>query len=208
MTDTPEPAPEPVAMAPVVPGAISPPTVVWRSRAALIATGGLAIVAGILTIIGGLNFPSGAPVEQIYCFGLIVDLAAVAIAVGAISAVEFTRRGIPGRADVPVNTRLSVFAIVAVALSAVAAFAWAGGGGIEQLGYLVSGIRPRYMYATGALFIAGIPWALGAVFGALGFRPGGNRVTNVLALVALAIWAVLAIITTVHAVVYGLDLSD
>lgn len=208
MTDTPKPAPEPVAMAPVVPGAVAPPTVVWRSRAALIATGGLALLTGVLTVIGGLNFPSGAAIEGIYCFGLIVDLAAVAIAVGVITAVEFTRRGIPGRAEVPVNTRLSVFAIVAIALSAVAAFAWAGSGALEQLGYLVGGIRPRYMYATGGLFIGGVPWALGAIFGVLGFRPGGNRVTNVLALVALAIWAVLALITTVHAVVYGLDLSD
>lgn len=208
MTTTPDPAPEPVAMAPVVPGAVAAPTVVWRSRAALIATGGLAILAGILTVIGGLNFPGGAPVEQLYCFGLIVDLAAVAIAVGAVTAVEFTRRAIPGRADVPVNTRLSVFAIVAVVLSGVAVFAWTGSGAIEQLGYLVGGIRPRYMYATGGLFVGGIPWALGAIFGVLGFRPGGNRITNVLAIVALAIWAVLAIITTVHAVIYGLDLSD
>jgi hypothetical protein len=203
-----EPEPKPVVTAPVVPGAVAPPTIVWRSRVALIATGGFALLAGILTVIGGLNFPSGATIEGIYCFGLIVDLATVVIVIGALTIVEYVRRGVQEHAAVPVNTRPSIFAIVALGLSLVAAFAWAGGGGLEQLGYLLGGIRPRYMYATGTLFVAGIPWALGAIFGVLGFRPGGNRVTNALGLAAVAIWAILAVLTTVAALVYGADLSD
>jgi len=198
----------PEGVAPVVAGAVAPPTVVWHSRAVLIGTAALALVAGILTIIGSAHFPGAAPIEQLYCFGLLVDLAAVLVVLGALITVEFARRGVPGRLAVPVNTRISIFAIVAIGLSAIAASAWAGGGGLEQVGYLVSGIRPRYMYATGALFIAGIPWALGAIFGAWGFRPGGNRVTNVVALVAVGVWAILAVLTTIAALVYGAGLSD
>jgi preprotein translocase subunit SecG len=64
------------------------------------------------------------------------------------------------------------------------------------------------MYHTGGLFAAGIPWALGVIFGAWGFRPGANRVTNVLAIVALVLGLFLAVVTTIASVVYGLGYSD
>jgi hypothetical protein len=64
------------------------------------------------------------------------------------------------------------------------------------------------MYHTGGLFIAGIPWVLSLVFGALGFRPGGHRASNALALAAIAISGLLAVVALVAALVYGAGLSD
>ena len=64
------------------------------------------------------------------------------------------------------------------------------------------------MYHTGGLFAAGIPWALSLIFGAWGFRPKGNPVTNALAIAAIAIGGLLAVVATVAALVYGAGLSD
>jgi len=200
--------PPPPAHAPVVPGPPAAFSVVWHSRVVLFGVIAAAAVSAILTAIGSANFPSAAPVEGLYAIGLIVDLVAVVLSVGAVTIVEFVRRGNADRALLPVNRRPSVFAIIAVALAAIALIAWAAGGGFEQFVYLAQGLRTRYMYATGSLFVAGIPWALAAIFGALGFRPRGNTATNVLAVIAIVIWVGLAALTVTAAIVYGLGLSD
>lgn len=204
-----EAAPAPVApVAPVVPGPSPGYTVVWHSRAVLIGVAGAALLAAILTAVGSANFPGAAPIEQLYAFGLIVDLIAVIVAVGALIIVEFVRRASPYRSAAPVSTRPSVFAIVAIVMAAIAFVGFATAGGGEQLAYLVQGIRGRYMYWTGALFVAGIPWALAAIFGAWGFRPRGHLVTNILAAVSVVVWLLLAALTTTAALIYGAGLSD
>ena len=86
--------------------------------------------------------------------------------------------------------------------------AWILGGGPTQLIDLAQGLRARYMYHTGGLFVAGIPWALSLIFGAWGFRPKGHTVTNVLAIVAIVVGVLLAVVATVAALVYGAGLSD
>jgi hypothetical protein len=198
----------PAGYAPVVPGPPAPYAVVWHSRALLISVAGAALLAAILTGVGSANFPSAAPVEQLYAFGLIVDLLAVVATVGAFIIIEFVRRGNAARATAPVNRRPSVFAIIAVVMSGIALVVFVAGGGGEQFVYLVQGIRGRYMYWTGALFVAGIPWALGAIFGAWGFRPRANLLTNVLAAIALVAWLLIAALTVAAALIYGADLSD
>ena len=184
------------------------PTVIWHSRTLLIAVGALGAVAAILTFVGLAGFPVNAPVEQVYAIGVIIDMAAVAITLTIVSIVEYRRRADPARLALPVSAKLSVFAIIAAGFAVVTTVAWVVGGGPEQLLHLIQGLRARYMYHTGGLFVAGIPWVLSLVFGALGFRPGGHRVTNILALVAVGISGLLAVIATVAAIVYGLDLSD
>ncbi|MBX3194674.1 MAG: hypothetical protein KF727_06190 [Microbacteriaceae bacterium] len=194
---------------PAFPTVVAPRPVTWHSRAVLIGMAGFALVAAILTLVGGAGFPYNAPVEQIYCIGLAVDLAAVVITLGVLTAQELTRRRSPERRAAPVNGAPSVLALVGIALSAATLVAWAALGGVEQLGFLLTGIRGRYMYHTGGIFIAGIPWALGMIFGAWGFRPGGgHRVTNVLALVSIGIGVFLAVVSVIAALVYGADLSD
>jgi hypothetical protein len=196
------------AVAPVVPG---PPLVrpaVWHSRALLIGVAAAALIAAILTGVGSTGFPYNAPVEQIYSLLMMVDLVAVVIAIGALLVVEFVRRANADRRAAPLNVRPSVFAIVAVVLSGIALLAFLSGGGAEQVVDLIRGIRGRYMYWTGALVFAGIPWALGGIFGAWGLRPRGNVATNVLAAVAVAVWLLLAALTTAASLIYGAGLSD
>jgi hypothetical protein len=199
-TATPAPAPQ---LAPVVYY-----VTIWHSRAVLIGVAALAAFAAIGTVVGASGFPGAAPVEQIYAFGVIVDMVAVAIAVSVLIVVEVRRRGDPNRLGLPVNPRPSVFAIVAVGMAVLTLMFWIGGGGPTQLIDLAQGLRARYMYHTGGLFAAGIPWALSLIFGAWGFRPNGNRVTNALAIAAIAIGALLAVVATVAALVYGAGLSD
>lgn len=201
-------APAAPAVAPVVSGPPPIYSVTWHSRVLLIGVAAAALLAGILTAVGAANFPGAAPVEQLYAFGLIVDLIAVTVVLGALLIVEFVRRGNPARATLPVNTRPSVFAIIAIVLSAIALLAFLTTGAGEQIGYLIQGIRGRYMYWTGGLFVAGIPWALGAIFGAWGFRPRANTATNVLAAIAIVSWVLLAALTTTAALIYGAGLSD
>ncbi|CAN5537267.1 hypothetical protein BH09ACT4_BH09ACT4_25790 [soil metagenome] len=193
---------------PAFPTVYAPTPVTWHSRVVLLSVAGLAVVAAILTAVGSTGFPGAAPVEQLYCYGLIVDLVAVAVVVGVLAIIEFIRRADRPRYERPFNRRLSVFAILALFLSAIALFAWCAAGGAEQFGYLLGGLRTRYMTATGSLFAAGIPWALGAIFGVWGFRPRANRATNVLAIVAMIIWLALAVFSTIAALVYGAGLSD
>ena len=99
-------------------------------------------------------------------------------------------------------------AIAAVILAGVTVVAWVSAGGVGQLIDLAQGVRGRYMFHAGGLFIAGAPWALSLVFGALGFRPRGNRITNILALIAIGVGVVLAVIAAAAALIYGAGLSD
>lgn len=194
---------------PAFPAVYAPRPVTWHSRALLIGLAAFSLVAAVLMIVGGQGFPSNAPVEQIYCFLLTVDLFAAAIALAVLTVIEFVRRANPARRALPVNASPSVFAIVAISFSALALAAWVVGGGLEQAIDLAAGGRTRYMYHTGGIAVAGIPWVLGMVFGAWGFRPGGgHRVTNLLALVAVGIGVFLAVMGTIAALVYGAGLSD
>jgi hypothetical protein len=204
------PAPAPVSP-PYAPPPAPPPVyyvTIWHSRATLVAVGALGLLTAILTAVGASGFPGAAPVEQIYAFGIIVDMVAVAIALTVMIVVELRRRADPNRLGLPVNPRPSVFAIIAVVLAFLTVMAWVVGGGPTQLIDLAQGLRARYMYHTGGLFAAGIPWALSLIFGAWGFRPKGNTVTNALAIAAVAIGGVLAVVAVVAALVYGAGLSD
>ncbi len=181
---------------------------IWHSRAVLIGVGAFAALAGIGTAIGAFGFPNNAPVESIYAFGVVVDMIAVVIALIILTITEYRRRADPVRLGLPVNPRPSVFAIIAIAMAALTLLAWVVGDGPTQLIDLAQGRRARFMYHTGGLFAAGIPWALSLIFGAWGFRPKGHTVTNVLAIVAIAIGGVLAVVAVVAALVYGAGLSD
>jgi hypothetical protein len=204
------PAPAPVS-APYAPPPPPPPVyyvTIWHSRALLIGVGALGLLTAILTAVGASGFPGAAPVEQIYAFGIIVDMIAVAIALTVMIVVELRRRADPNRLGLPVNPRPSVFAIIAVVLAFLTVLAWVVGGGPTQLIDLAQGLRARYMYHTGGLVAAGIPWALSLIFGAWGFRPRAHVVTNVLAVVAIVISGLLAVAAVVAALVYGAGLSD
>jgi hypothetical protein len=122
--------------------------------------------------------------------------------------VENRRRADPRLRDLPVNAAASVFAIIAILMAGLTLLAWVVGGGASQLVDLAQGFRGRYMYHTGGLVFAGIPWALSLIFGAWGFRPGSHKVTNGLAIASVAVGGVLAVIATAAALIYGAGLSD
>jgi hypothetical protein len=190
------------------PTRVVPTVAIWHSRAFLIGVGALAVLAGVATAIGGVNFPNNAPVESLYAFGVVVDMIAVVVTIVILTIVEFRRRADPVRQALPVNTRPSVFAIVAIGMAVLTLLAWVVGDGPAQVIDLAQGLRARYMYHTGGLFVAGIPWVLSLVFGAWGFRPKANAVTNGLAIAAVAIGGLLAVVAAVAALVYGTGLSD
>ncbi len=185
-----------------------PGVTTWHSRALLIGVGALAVLTVIGTAVGASGFPGAAPIEQLYAFGVIVDMVAVAIAIGILLVVEYRRRSDPNRLGLPVNQRPSIFAILALVMAVLTVVAWVVGTGPTQVIDLIQGLRARYMYHTGGLFAAGIPWALSLIFGAWGFRPRANPLTNALAIAAVAIGGLLAVEAIVASLVYGAGLSD
>ena len=106
---------------------------IWHSRALLIGVGALALLAVVGTVVGASGFPGAAPVEQLYAFGVIVDMVAVAIAISVMLVVEFRRRADPNRLGLPVNPRPSVFAIIALVMAVLTVLAWVVGGGPTQV---------------------------------------------------------------------------
>ena len=185
-----------------------PQVQIWHSIPLLIGIGAFSVLAAIAVGIGGARFPANAPVEQLYAIGLIIDLAAVAILMVIFIAAEVGRRRDPLRQGLPQDTSRSALAITALVLAGVTVVAWVIDGGFGQLIDLAQGIRGRYMFHTGGVFLAGAPWALSFIFGAWGFRPGGHRLSNVFALVAIGIAAVLGVIVAAASLIYGADLSD
>ncbi len=181
---------------------------VWHSRALLIGLASVAAITAALTIVGNTGFPGAAPVEDIQCFLIVVDLIATAVVAVIFTVVEYVRRAAAQRRARPISTRMSGFAIAGVSLTAFTLMVWIVTGSLGEFIELFGPTRTRYMTHSFGLAIAGIPWVLGMLFGAWGFRPGGHRITNVLALVSVGVGVVLAVISTAAALVYGAGLSD
>ena len=171
-----------------------------RSRALLGTTAALFAIGLILEIWGGLNFPGNAPVEQFYCAAVVLDIAAgfVASTTGAIIAATTRSRLRPS----------SPVTIAGVVLVGVALAGWLWLSGIGIVLRLPTGERGRYMYdAAGAVFF-GIPWIVGTVLCAFGYRRQGSRVNSVLAVLGTIVGLALLAATVVSAVLYGLGLTD
>ena len=80
-------------------------------------------------------------------------------------------------------------------------------GGFAAIAGLAVG-NGRYMYASGGTFYGGALWVLAAIFAAHGYRRGGTRDNNVIAIVALAITGCLALAVVASSVIYGLGLTN
>ena len=109
----------------------------FRSLALLGTTAVLFAIGLILELWGGLNFPSNAPVEQIYCAGLILDIAA-GFAAATTGAIIAARHRFPLK-------RSSVSTIVGIILVGVALAAWIALSGIGIVMRIPTGDRGRYM---------------------------------------------------------------
>lgn len=172
----------------------------FRSLALLGTTAAVFAIGLILELWGGLNFPSNAPVEQLYCAGIVLDIAAgvVAATTGAIIA---TRHRFALR-------RSSVSTIVGLILVGVALAAWIALSGIGIAMRIPTGDRGRYMDDVLGLVVAGIPWIVGTMLCAYGYRRGGTRGNAIRGLLGAVVGLVLLGGTVTSAVLYGLGLTD
>jgi hypothetical protein len=171
-----------------------------RSLALLGTTAALFAVGLILEIWGGANFPSNAPVEQIYCAAVVLDIAAgfVVATTGAIIAAT-------GRRVLKPSSVVSIAGVILVGI-ALAGWIWLSGIGIVLR--LPTGERGRYMFdAAGAVYF-GIPWIVGTMLSAYGFRRNGSRTNAILSLLGTIVGLALLAATVASAVLYGLGLTD
>lgn len=177
------------------------PTPVARTTAAVlpvtIALGALAFVGGAVNIAFGAMFPGNAPVEQIYAFGVTVDLAAVVLAVGIRALIIFRMpRG-------TASGRLSVLGVVAAALAVIVFVSWVLTGGAE---YWTGGMS-RYMTGAGPLFFLGIPWVVSLVLGEIALRRSDSTINSALSIGTLVLGGIVGVLTVAATVIYGLGLS-
>lgn len=191
VTPAPAPAPAPLATAPRTSAAVLPLT---------IGLGALAVLGAIVNAAFSAMFPSNAPVEQIYSFGITVDLVAVAIAVAIRIVVIVVQRRPRGVAP---SQRVSVFAILAAVFAIITLAGYLAFGGAE---YWADGMD-RYMSGAGGAFFLGIPWVLALVFGEIAVRRKDSTLNLALSIGALALGVLVLIGAVTAAVVYGMGLS-
>lgn len=171
-----------------------------RSTTLLAGTGVVAFALLVASAIGQAGYPAAAPVEQLYAFGIAIDLLAITI-VSVVGAM-FARRGYQLRASTPVT-------LVALVLAGVALVAFLAGGGIAAIVQLASpDLRGRYLFASQGLFFTGVVWVLATVFASHGYRRFGTRRNNTFAVTALVVVAVPVLFAVVSSVLYGLGLTD
>lgn len=193
MTDAPSPYAAPTAQPIPIP--------VARTTAAIlpvtIGVVAAAFVGGVVNIAFGAMFPGNAPVEQIYAFGITVDLAAVILAVGIRALIIFRMpRG-------TASGKLSVLGIIAAALAVIVFVGWVLMGGAE---YWTGGMD-RYMTGTGPLFFLGIPWVVSLVLGEIALRRSDSTINATLAIGTLVLGGIVGVTTIATTVIYGLGLS-
>lgn len=184
--------------APVTGALVTDAAPVTRSPVVFLALGGIAVAALVAHIVGGLNFPPNAPVEQIICFGLVVDTVAVII----LSVIGFLVARQPWTA--PPSSKLPVVGLVlgAIALGGVIAAAW-----VPSIAALVGGSRLHYSDETFAAFALAPVWVTGLAFSAFSYRRGGRARNNLFCMLGLGFGITVLIAAAVASALYGLGLS-
>ena len=161
------------------------------------------LAAAIVNVVATFGFPGNAPVEQLYSFGITVDLLVAGIVLVVRAAVHRRR---PRAAQRPAAvSALSVAALVLAVAVAIGALLF---GGLQNFGLAVDGERLRYMYASAGTFYLGAAWCLSFIFGAVGYRSGGGRANTLLSLGALAVSGLLLVFLLIASITYGLALTD
>lgn len=179
-------------------GAPIPTGAPTRSPVLLWIVAGVAVVAMLTNLAGMFQFPTNAPVEAIYAFGISVDLFAIATVcvIGALLA----RRGYPLRGR-------SIVAIVGVIFAGVVTVLWAIAGGVWSIVQLAQG-SGRYMDAAGGLFFFGALWVLATIFAAHGYRRKGEARNTLVVIVTLAVVGLLVGYAVFSSVIYGMGLTE
>jgi hypothetical protein len=171
-----------------------------RSLALLGTTAFLFALALIAQCWGGINFPENAPIEQLDCAAILVDIAA-GFVIATTGAIIASRGRFPQK-------RSSVATLVGIALVALALALWVAFSGIGIALRIPTGGRGRYMYDVAGTFWGGIPWIVGTMMCAYGYRRGGTRGNAIRGLVGTIVGLVLLGATVTSTVLYGLGLTD
>jgi hypothetical protein len=179
-------------------GSVPPAGAATRSPGLLWAVAVVAVLLMLTNVAGLFQFPTNAPVEQIYAFGISVDL--VAIAVVSVIGALLSRRGYPLRPK-------TIIVIVALIFAGVVTVFWAVAGGVWSIIQLAQG-SGRYMDAVGGLFFFGALWVLAVIFASHGFRRGGDARNNLFAIVALCVVGSLVAFAVFSSVIYGMGLTN
>ena len=191
------PPPPPVSSAPHPP-LVRIPDPSHRSVWVLAGVAAVAIVGWIVNMVAGFGFPQNAPVEWVYNAGISLDLIAVAIATGVGALLSIRPRAV---------RKARVFPWLGLGFGIVAVIGWAvASGGLWET--LLLGGRGRYMEDTAGAFALGIPWSLGAIFSAYGYRIPAHRWHNAAAIAGIVLWVVVLVGVLLSAVLYAADLTD
>ncbi|TXK19584.1 hypothetical protein [Homoserinibacter sp. GY 40078] len=171
--------------------------VATRSPGVLGAVAVAALVGWALNLLGGLRFPANAPVEWVYNAVLGLDFIAVAIACGIGCLLSISPRPVAQARVMPwAALVLALVAVVAWATTASGLFATATGG------------RGMYADDTWGVLLVQVPWVLGAVFGAYGYRRPPRPGHNLAALIAIGLWGLVAVGVVASALLYAAGLTD
>lgn len=160
------------------------------------------LVAAVVNIVATLGFPGNAPVEQVYSFGITIDLLVAGIILVIRAALHRSRTAAP---PAPGTGVLPIVALVLAVVSVLGALLL---GGLQNLGLAVEGDRLRYMYASGGTFYLGAAWCLSFIFGVIGLRRGAGRVNAGLSIAALALSGAILVFLLIASISYGLALTD
>jgi hypothetical protein len=179
-------------------GSLPPEGAATRSPGLLWSVAVTAVVLMLANVAGLFQFPTNAPVEQVYALGISIDL--IAIAVVSVAGALLSRRGYPLRPR-------SVVVIVALIFAGIVTVFWAVAGGVWSIVQLAQG-SGRYMDATGGLFFFGALWVLAVIFASHGFRRGGEPRNNLFAILVLAVVGVLVAFAVFSSVIYGIGLTN
>lgn len=174
------------------------PLTARRSMLPFLVLGIATVVALAGTIWGGLNFPPNAPVEQIMCFGFVID--GIALLIVSIIGIVVGRQPLdvkPSSVLAPIGLGLT-----ALALGLVIIGAW-----IPQLVLLAAGTPLHYSSETGAAFALAPVWITGLAFCGFSYRQGGSRRNNLFSLIGLGLGIAVYVLAAFSAVIYGLDLT-
>lgn len=169
-----------------------------RSPTVFLVLGIIAILGLIGNIVGGLNFPPNAPVEQIECFGFVVD--GLALVILAVIGLLVARQLLPVRSSsrlAPIGMALAGIALALCVIFAV----------VPSVIDLSQGYSLHYSTEIDPAFLLAAVWITGIAFCSFAYRVGGTASNNLFALLGLGFGVAVYVLATASSVIYGLGLS-
>jgi hypothetical protein len=189
---------------PDYPGYLPPIHRTARYPVVLGAVAAIMVIGLVLNVLFTEGFPSQAPVEQAFSGLLTFDLSIGALAL-AIIAIIFAVRRSPRPSKIG---GMDGFSLAGLSCGILAVIGWLLLCAPHLVGNAITGERGKYNGNVGGVVLAGIPWILSFVFGAIAVRRGATRLSNGLALASIACGLAILVPVLIASFIYGLGLSD